>query len=158
MGNFSIFGKIFNFIHLAHTAEVKFRQLQSIYRPGKLSLEQIFSRTVTREDVPSQMLSMAKNFDISEHDIAYPNWRAAWIVENCNSCWAGQYCFKDRDDNPKEKQGLIEQRCPNIAFYQCIATEKQAVAAKKQAIEEEEAAANELEQHIMEQLKLNRAS
>jgi len=158
MGHLSIFGKRFSFSNLTYAAKAKFRQLKSIYRPGKLSLEQIFVLTVTRENVRSQVLGMAAKFDINEHDIAYPNWRAAWIVENCNSCWAGKYCFKNRGGNLEKKQGLIEERCPNIAFYQSIAAKKQAVEAEKQIIEQEKTMENELNQHIMEQLKLNRAS
>jgi len=46
--NYSVFG------HLVYAAKAKFQQLQNIYRPGKLTLEQILARTVTREDVPSK--------------------------------------------------------------------------------------------------------
>lgn len=158
MGSLSTFGTIFNFSHLAYAAKVKFRQLQSMYRPGKLSLEQIFLQTVTREDVPSQMLNMAAKFDINEHDIARPNWRAVWTVENCNSCWAGLHCFRDKENNATESPGIIPKRCPNFAIFQCIATEKHTVEAEKQAVEHEKAAKKELEQYIEEQLNLSRSS
>lgn len=105
-------------------------------RAGDLTLDEILEQTVTREGVPSQMLNMAKGFDLDKADIAQPNWRAVWIVENCNSCWAGEKCFRNHDGMVKDDAGLISERCPNFAIYHSIVAEKQAKQESQEITEE----------------------
>ncbi len=115
---------IFNLDYLVHAAKAVFLHVRGIYRPSSLSLKHIFSWNITRSDVPAQMLTMAKKFDLSDDDIAQPNWRATWIVENCNSCWAGKHCFKDSNGAWTEDPGFNEKLCPNYEFYHSIEIEK----------------------------------
>jgi hypothetical protein len=116
--------KIFSVDFLAHTVKKFTKHVSGRYRPGTRKMKQVFAMNVSRKDVPTQMLSMAKRFDINEHDINEPNWRAAWIVERCNSCWAGEHCFKDRNGNPNKDPGFNPKRCPNYETYESIAIAK----------------------------------